>query len=372
MNILTISNYFPEHIGGIEIVAMNLVQKWRKRHNVCWMACEVPDSPHLCMRGDKPYQGSNFSEQYLGFPYPIPSISAIKQIFVQVRQCEVVHIHDCLYFANVVSFFASRLYKKPLVITQHIGPVPYKQKYKNILQGIAYRTIGKMVLEKAEGVIFINQRVKNWFDDRILYKRPPKLIPNGVDPDIFFPASIDERSAIRKKLGIKEGKFIALFIGRFTEKKGLKLIRQIAQSQKNIFWIIIGAGEIEPRKWDLPNVTVLDPQPQEALRNYYIAADILILPSSGEGFPLVIQEALSCGLPAVVSEEICHYLADAPLIALNVTSAASCRKTLDNLLANFDHFDMIRKNSAIYAKRWNWDQVAITYERIFSQVQGDY
>ena len=42
---------------------------------------------------------------------------------------------------------------------------------------------------------------------------------------------------------------------------------------------------------------------QAELPPLYQAADLLVLPSVGEGFPLVVQEAMACGTPALVGDE---------------------------------------------------------------------
>ena len=60
-----------------------------------------------------------------------------------------------------------------------------------------------------------------------------------------------------------------------------------------------GDGPIQPNSWGLPNVHDLGPQKQADLAELYRSVDLLILPSVGEGYPLVIQEAMACGLPAI-------------------------------------------------------------------------
>lgn len=371
MKILTISNYFPNHPGGIEFVALNLVSRWRKNHQVRWAACDVAKPPHDNNVDDIPLPANNFSETWLGFPYPIPTGNSIPTIVKQVKWSDIVHIHDCLYFANIIAFLASLVFSKPIVVTQHIGLVPYKEKSKKALQMLAYRTIGRLILEKSNEIVFINRHVKDWFEAKMKIQRT-SIIQNGVNRQIFYPSDASEREAIRAKLGCSENDILLLFIGRFTQKKGIHLIREIALNRPKYHWIMIGSGEVDILKWNLPNVKVFPSQPQADLRDFYIAADIFVLPSTGEGFPLAVQEALSCGLPAAVSEEVATSLPDAPLIELITSSLPQILRTLDEILGKPSNRMSLHAKSKEFAKQWDWDVTARKYEELFTHVIDRY
>jgi glycosyltransferase involved in cell wall biosynthesis len=368
MKILAISNYYPEHSGGIEFVASNLVQRWRITNEVRWMAFDTHSSPHRPAADDVPLTGSNFTEDRLGFPYPLLNVRSVLRIFEQVKWCDVVQVHDCLYMASATAFLASRIYRKPFLIIQHIGMVPYREAYKNLLQGLAYNTLGRLVLGQAERVVFISERVRNFFEIEMGLKKRCLLIPNGVDHRLFFHSTEAERDGIRRRLGYAKDQIILLYAGRFTQKKGLHIIRQIASTRPQYSWLLLGNGEIDPVSWRLANVRVLPFQPQHELRDYYAAADLFVLPSVGEGFPLSAQEALSSGLPVILSKETAAQAGGAPIIEIDPDSLPEILRKLDEVLFSKEKLRNSRLAAIEYSKRWDWNMVALEYEQIFLEI----
>src|SRR4029077_19092998 len=103
--------------------------------------------------------------------------------------------------------------------------------------------------------------------------------------------------------GVAPGHPLFLFLGRFVEKKGLPVLRELAQRLPQVRLLLAGWGPIDPAAWGLPNVTVVRSPSTGELSALYQAADLLLLPSVGEGFPRSVQEAMACGTPALVGSE---------------------------------------------------------------------
>jgi glycosyltransferase involved in cell wall biosynthesis len=188
-----------------------------------------------------------------------------------------------------------------------------------------------------------------------------------VDTDRFYPLRERERQELRARLGWSAERKVRLFVGRFVQKKGLPLLRQLAARRPQDLWVFIGWGPDEPASWGLDNVLSVGSLRQQAIVDYYRAADLLVLPSVGEGFPLVVQEAMACGLPALISPETREGIADAAdVIAIAELDAESWNGALERLDAM--SCDLQRQTVAEFAQRWNWDSTADRYVAIFESL----
>ena len=116
---------------------------------------------------------------------------------------------------------------------------------------------------------------------------------------------------LRKDLGIRDDDTVFLFMAKFIDRKRpLDLIAAAAKNHAagNSHVIFVGDGAlletcrntISANK--LTNVHLVGFKNQSELPAYYAAADALVLPSEYETWGLVVNEAMACGLPCIVSD----------------------------------------------------------------------
>ncbi|HYL26140.1 MAG TPA: glycosyltransferase family 4 protein, partial [Burkholderiales bacterium] len=301
-----VTHYYPAHRGGVERVAGQLAERLAADGvaEIEWHAsdCDAAPAPAPGLKS-APAPSWNGIERMLGLPYPLWSVAALRRLAGACRGADVVHLHDCLYFANLIAFIAARRAGKPVLVTQHIGHVPYRNPLLRGLHGAANRLLGRWVLGGADQVVFESATVQDYFSRFVSFRRPPVLIENGVDTARFRPATADERRSLRGRLALPADRPVLLFLGRFVEKKGLPILRALAERFPRLHWVLAGWGPIDPASWQLANVGVVRSPGTEDLRALYASADLLVLPSVGEGVPLSVQEAMACGTPALIGEE---------------------------------------------------------------------
>lgn len=123
------------------------------------------------------------------------------------------------------------------------------------------------------------------------------VIPNAVDTEKF--CALDKEKA-RKKLGFPENEFIAVFVGTFCERKGNLRVDKAFSEEKGVRTVFIGKGEsFKPES----NCLFCGTVKHDELPLYLNAADVFVLPTTGEGCCNAIIEGVCCGLPIVSSKE---------------------------------------------------------------------
>jgi glycosyltransferase involved in cell wall biosynthesis len=374
LRVLLVTQYYAEHVGGLQIVADQVARRLAARDvEVTWASSDVkvggpiPGVKRLLMTC------WNGLEQKWEITYPLWGPVSLLRLAGAVRRCDLVHLHDTLYMGNFVAFVCARLFRKPVVVTQHVDLLPYSSPLARGLMSMANNTVGRFVLGGCSACVVYSDKVRRYFTSRVSFRTPPVWISNGLETSAFRPLGEAERRAVRLTLGVPDGVPLLLFVGRFVERKGLPLLRELAGKFPDCRWIFIGRGEDDPGRWGMPQVQCLGTLTQEELVPYYQAADLLVLPSVGEGFPLVVQEAMSCGTPVLISEETASCLPGIEDVAfVSNLRGEDTRALLAELVASPTLLERRRDLTTEFARRqWaDWDRCADQYRQLFEQVLG--
>lgn len=216
----------------------------------------------------------------------------------------LIHAHWSLP-TGLVAVILGKIFNLPVMVTSHGGDVyGLRGSLNNFLQ--------KWVFSEADIVNAVSSPVME--EIKLLAPRAHVIVKSmGVDEDLFYP--VDDA---KFQLGIANDSKVLLFVGRFSEKKGVEYLLEAAEMLKqeiNDFQILlIGKGNLEEKirkiieekkLWDVVNI--LGMVENSKLPIYYSAADLLIVPSVAdvggqEGLPVTIMEGLLCGKKIVTTK----------------------------------------------------------------------
>lgn len=377
MRVLTVTHYFGSHGGGIERVAQRLAGELASLgHDLYWLASDaspLTDPPHSIQA--EAVRSWHWVERALGIPFPIPRPAGHAKISKAIGRCDAVLIHDCLYLSNIVAFLVAKRRRKPVLIVQHIGDVPYRNFWLRQVMKIANRVITRAMLSRADQVVFISELTARHFSN-VRYRRAPAIAFNGLDSSIFCLQPEVPEGSSRSRLGFSATDKLVVFAGRFVEKKGLPVIRTIAKLRPQIQFALAGQGPIDPAEWKLPNVRMFGQLSDSRLADLYRAGDVLLLPSIGEGFPLVIQEALACGMrvvcgsdTAVADSRASRYITGADVVAGDdARTAMNFLYALDAELAKPSTVEDRADRASFAAEHYCWKYVSRTYEQLLQDI----
>ncbi len=137
----------------------------------------------------------------------------------------------------------------------------------------------------------------------------PKILPNGIDTDIFKPQTPDYK--LKLELNIKENEIVLITVCRLVGLKGvqysIKAAEKLIKDGYLIKYLIIGDGEERQNLEKIVsnhnlknNVLFLGSINNSLLPRFYSISDIAIFPSIGaEAFGISIAEAMACGIPVI-------------------------------------------------------------------------
>lgn len=197
------------------------------------------------------------------------------------------------------------------------------------------------------------------------------VLRNGVDLDFFRP---QDRAVLRTQLGFAGKTLIS--VGNLHELKGHHLVIEAMALLPDFQLLVIGSGSYEPQlhtaiqqQGVADRVTLIPRVGQDKLREYYAAADALILASSREGWANVLLESMACGTPVVATRiwgtpEV--VTAPEAGILISERNASAVAAGVRTLFAQYPERAATRR----YAERFNWRETSDGQMALFRSILG--
>lgn len=373
MKILLVTNYQPPHMGGIEFAAQSLKACWeRDGHQVTWLTTDIPAGGRPSTADNVRVPAANFFEQRFQVNSPLVYPWALPRILREIDRHDVVNIHSVAPGLSNAVLQLAICKRRPFVVTQHVAVIPLRSRLLSRYQHHFVVKMARKTIANRGLLTFVGQAVRDWFvkegglDEASIF-----MTPAGIDQATYHFVDEPERSALREKWKTKGNAFSVLFVGRFYDKKGLPLIREIAARNPDIAFTMVGGGPIDPASWNLPNLRIISFVSNEELRELYGSHDLFLMPSYGEGWPAVVPQAMACGLPCLVSRECFSGY------ALNHAMFMLAERTLDGMNTEIAKFRagaypalLDRKQLSSFAcTTWDWQRTARIYAGLFDQVR---
>jgi len=317
----------------------------------------------------------DYVEEYHDLPVIHPRYLALPDVFWQIRWIP--------YYLVLERLWSSKDIRTDILLIEWIYPdayaaLRYARKYKIKAVGVTHgnEAIGYLenptrrkkyidALRSFDGIISVSNDLKNKMIEE--YSIPDykiTVIPNGIDPNKFI---FIDRLRARDELGLHPKRPMSVCVARLSPEKNLDVLIEAASRMNtgcpDIY--IIGDGpeksklEFLIRKLNMSKrVRLVGPIKHELIYKWLNAADFFCLPSQREGCPVVIHEALACGIPVVattvgaIPDIICS--ADYGLLC-----PPSDVEALAFILRKALSLSWDRKKIASYGCGFTWDDVAL-------------
>jgi UDP-glucose:(heptosyl)LPS alpha-1,3-glucosyltransferase len=372
LRIAVLNRLFKPTGGGAERYSIALVEQLAARHEIHVFAQQIEHA----------WSGVRYHKVFTPFTRPrwINQIwFALATWWLTRKGFDVVHSHENTWHGQVQ--------------TVHVLPIQYNL-FKD-RTGLAWALRCLKVLTSPRLLVYIGL-------ERLRYRRLPgrcivvtapglrdtmaqtfpstasslAVVTPGVT-DVPGPCTAQEKVLSRQRLGLPETGHGILFVGNDYRKKGLPaLLQALVQLPIDNFLAVVGnAAQIAEFR---PQVQALGLQRRVfflgALHDMniaYRAADCLVHPTLEDTFGMVVLEAMSHGLPVVVSNERYCGIAgmltrdvDA-LILDNPVDSAVLAQMVGRLFSDRQVGQRLSTYGSVWAKKFLWSEIAILQEQIY-------
>ncbi|MBI5398938.1 glycosyltransferase family 4 protein [Candidatus Woesearchaeota archaeon] len=218
-----------------------------------------------------------------------------------VRQSDIVW-SQTLGPIGAASMLYAKKYHKPLIAFIHsIEWDLFSKSLKRFQNTVAWASkfLVRGLYNKCSLLMVPSENIAKFLEAQGINAKK-EIVYLGTDVKRFAPT--EDKRAAKKRIGIDPTKLVVGYVGRFGREKDLPTLyeafRRIVKERSDVILLLVG-GTLDTPFENMENVKVFGPT--NNVVPYFQAMDIYVLPSLTETTSLTTMEAMSCGLPVVVT-----------------------------------------------------------------------
>ncbi len=239
-------------------------------------------------------------------PYLLPLIAK-----KNIQKFSVVHIHTFRSLLVIPIWYYAKKYNIPYILQAHGSVLPTFQKQR--LKKIFDLFFGYRILKDATKLIALTKTEAEQYKRMDVDENKIEIVPNGIDLSQY--ENLPKRGEFRKKYSIGDDEKMILYLGRIHKIKGLDLLvktfSDLIKKLDDIRLVIVGPDDgflstIKKQTEDLKidgRILFAGPLYERDKLEAYVDADVYVLPSVYETFPVTVLEACACGTPVIVTDQ---------------------------------------------------------------------
>lgn len=248
----------------------------------------------------------NYTVGYFKNDYGIGSFRGLRNKLKNLDKPDLVVIHQIYTFSTLIGYIYAKKHKIPYAIFPHGSLTKYHESDSKVMKFLAKRICISKILNEADAIIVTCESEKN--DLNPVLQSKVSFLGYGAILNRTLIESVSSETGENQNSHI-------VFSGRFDKKKNLPLLIEampsILDKYPNLTLDIAGSGTPKELEALQSLVASLNLErhiyfhgwvENSKMLELFSRARLLVLPSENENFAIVVAEALSIGLPCVLSK----------------------------------------------------------------------
>lgn len=288
---------------------------------------------------------------------------ALKKLLNENWKPDIIHAH--IYSAGVPAIILGRIYKIPVVITEHFSAFPLRKLRRFEIAK------ARFALNRADLLLPVSRNLEEAIRSYKIDNRF-KIIPNVVNTNIFYPK---ENRLPNKTKNI-------LLVALLTPVKGINyLLNAIAELKKNrqdFILDIVGDGPYRKKYENFARKNKIEKlikfhgaKTKKEISEIMRLSDFFVLPSLWENLPCVLIEAIASGLPIIASNVggIPEIITKEIGILVPSKDSSSLANAINFMLDNYTNYPK-DKISKVAKDKFSYEAVGSKLNKIYEGLCG--